>query len=130
MRARRRLFAIVTSALTGALLLAAPATHASAADPDKDDKSTDKVASKAGAALEETSDLFGDLGGKVEKTLSHSSSLSTDLRRGTSLPLGESGGVDKKQKSSKSDATKLTKLVGGTAGTVVNSVDGVLDSLD
>jgi hypothetical protein len=158
LRARRRLFAIVTSALTGALLLAAPAVRSFAAEPAaqpsaaapakaepakaapaKKDQSTEEVAATAGAALEETSDLFGELGGALEQTLSHGASLSTDLGR-TGNALGKTGDQDKNQdqgkdqskdqESSVANATKLSKLVGGTTDSVVGGVDNVIGSLD
>jgi len=126
------MFAIVTSALTGALVLAAPAAHAIADQPaQKAQKAqpTPEVAQTAGAALDETSDLFGDLGGHLEKTLGHGASLSTDVRRTTSNPLGRSGDLDKELKSSMADATKLSKLVGSTADSVVNGVDDFIGRL-
>jgi hypothetical protein len=83
LRARRRMFAIVTSALTGALVLAAPAAGTAepttADEPIKNQLSTQDVPAAAATALEETSDLFGNLGRNLGEALSTGASLSTDL---------------------------------------------------
>jgi hypothetical protein len=83
LRARRRMFAIVTSALTGALVLAAPAAGTAepttADEPSKNQLSTQDVPAAAATALEETSDLFGNLGRNLGEALSTGASLSTDL---------------------------------------------------
>jgi hypothetical protein len=90
LRARRRMFAIVTSALTGALVLAAPAAGAveptTADEPIKNQLSTQDVPAVAAMALEETSDLFGNLGRNLGEALSTGANLSTDLGTTTDTP--------------------------------------------
>ena len=92
------MFAIVTSALTGALVVA-PATSAAAdpikaVEPIKKQLSTQDVPATAAAALEETSDLFGNLGRDLEETLDTGANLSTELGRTTSDPLNTKTGSD------------------------------------
>lgn len=159
MRARRRMFAIVTSALTGALVLAAPAAPAvaepiKAVEPVKKRLSTQDVPATAAAALEETSDLFGNLGRDLEDTLNTGANLSTDLGKTADDPLnvkkdatdstpvdnvdndgkdgedGKNGNDGKDVESSLAEASKLSRLVGRTAESLVNGVDDMIGSLD
>jgi hypothetical protein len=85
------MFAIVTSALTSAIVLAAPVVGAAAApirtaEPVRNQLPIQDIPATAAAALEETSDLFGNLGRDLEETLS-AASLSTDADKPTTDSL-------------------------------------------
>lgn len=129
MRARRRMFAIVTSALTGAILFAATPAHALDV-PIAKDLSSERLPTNTNAALEEAADLFDQLGGNLEEAVDGGTRLSDDLGLTDTDPLAQNADLDKSVQDSMQETSKLTNLVGETAGSVVNGLDDLVGSLD